>query len=124
MATIRPIGNVAGITREIQTTDIMLHGMEADTSKTITATNGLTAVTLTTRRTILTGTAGTSCVVTLPAAASAVDGQLMSVMSTTGRALVSWSSTGASVTGLPTSMTANTAINLIYDTASLRWFVT
>jgi len=124
MATSRPVVVQAGVTKEIATTDLHLIGMEANVSKTVVATNGLTAQTLSTRRTILTGTAGITLTITLPTAAAAVDGQLMTIMSTAGRALVTWTSTGASVTGLPTSLTANAAVTLIYDTASLRWYLT
>jgi hypothetical protein len=122
MAARRPIVIVAGVQQEVVDTDSLLFGLEQNTSKNIDATNGLAAKTLTTRRTILTGTSGNTAF-TLPAASAAIDGMLITVMSTAARATVTWTSSGATFTGAPGNLTANVAVTFQYHHALTRWFI-
>lgn len=98
-------------------------GLVRETSKTVTATNGLTTLTVTTKYTYLTGTAGISMAITLPAASATIDGEIHIVMSTTGRALTTWVSSGATFVGTPNSLTANVPVRLIYNHATLKWYL-
>ena len=86
-------------------------------------TNALTADTLTNVNTYFTGTAGPSFAVTLPAASSNLDGVKYVVMSTATRATTTWSSSGASVVGAPSTLTANTPVCLQYSHAFLTWYI-
>jgi len=86
-------------------------------------TNALTAATLTNVNTYFTGTAGPSFAVTLPAASSNLDGVKYVVMSTATRATTTWSSSGASVVGAPSTLTANTPVCLQYSHAFLTWYI-
>jgi hypothetical protein len=123
MATRRPLVLVAGVLQELVDADSLLIGLEQNTSKNVDATATLTTKTLTTRRTILTGTAGASMAFTLPAATATIDGMLITVMSINARSTVTWLSTGATFTGAPTSLTANTAVSFQYHHALTRWFI-
>jgi len=95
----------------------------SNTGTTVTATNALTAVTLTTQNTYLTGTAGASLAITLPAASSYLDGQKFVIMSTTARPLTTWVSTGATFVGVPAALVLNTPVCVHYNHASLVWYV-
>jgi len=119
----RPLVNVSGVITEVALTDNVTKGMESNLSDTINTANGVTAITLTTRYTFMTGTAGLSLAITLPAASDSIDGQLMTITSTAGRALTSWSSSGGTVTGLPGSLTANQSVTIKYVHSQTRWFV-
>jgi hypothetical protein len=74
-----------------------------------------------TRRTYFTGTAGVSFALTLPAAASEIDGQIHTVMSTTARPSTTWISTGATFVGAPSALEANTPVSLQYHHATTEW---
>ena len=121
MATRRPIGGPPNTIAEISVGDALLHGLDQNNSKEVDATNGLTAKTLTARRTYLTGTAGLTFTITLPAASAAIDGMLMTLMSTANRILVSWVSSGATVPGI-SGPNANSPITVQYNHASLMWY--
>lgn len=108
---------------EVSLTDLLTKGMECNLSRTINSTNGVTTITLTTRYTFMTGTAGLTLAITLPAAAAAIDGQIMTIMSTAGRSLTSWASSGGTVTGLPASLTANSPVEVMYVHSLTRWLV-
>lgn len=92
-------------------------------SPSVVVTNALTAATLTNVNTYFTGTAGPSFAVTLPAASSNLDGVKYVVMSTATRATTTWSSSGASVVGAPSTLTANTPVCLQYSHAFLTWYI-
>jgi hypothetical protein len=92
-------------------------------SPSVILTNALTAATLTNVNTYFTGTAGPSFAVTLPAASSNLDGVKYVVMSTATRATTTWSSSGASVVGAPSTLTANTPVCLQYSHAFLTWYI-
>lgn len=106
---------------EIGITDAFTYGGTQNNSKEVDATNGLTSKTLTARRTYLTGTAGLTFNIVLPAASAAIDGKLMMIMSTATRILVSWTSTGATIPGVA-GPNANTPITLQYDDATKVWY--
>lgn len=92
-------------------------------SPSVVTTNSLTADTLTNVNTYFTGTAGPSFAVTLPAASSNLDGVKYVVMSTLTRATTTWSSSGATIVGAPSTLTANTPVCLQYSHANLAWFI-
>jgi hypothetical protein len=92
-------------------------------SPSVVVTNALTAATLTNVNTYFTGTAGPSFAVTLPAASSNLDGVKYVVMSTATRATTTWSSSGASVVGAPSTLTANTPVCLQYSHTFLSWYI-
>jgi hypothetical protein len=120
MATRRPIVNVSGTPTEVAATDNLAFGMEMALSREVDATNGLTTKTVTKRYTFLTGTAALSFIVVLPAASASIDGQIMTITSTNGRALVSWTSSGASTSGLP-GINANQAVSVQYIHSITQW---
>lgn len=59
---------------------------------------------------------------TLPAAAAAIDGLLVTVVTDIGVATLTWTSAGATFVGAPGASLANTPIRMIYDHASLKWY--
>jgi hypothetical protein len=59
---------------------------------------------------------------TLPAAAAAIDGLLVTVVTDIGVATVTWISAGATFVGAPVASVANTPIRMIYDHATLKWY--
>jgi lysophospholipase L1-like esterase len=103
-----------------------LAGFINETSKEVDATASLTAKTITTRNTYLTGSAGASFAVTLPPAAVSIDGQKIVIMSVSARTTTTWISTGATggFIGLPATLAANTPYMMQYDHASLAWYIT
>lgn len=123
MANRRALYINAGGVAEVPDTDSLLMGLVLNQSKNIDQTNGLTAKTLTARRTVLAGTVGASLALTFPAAAASNDGLLLSVMSTLNRGTVTWLSSGATFTGAPTSLTANVMLTFQYHHALTRWFI-
>jgi len=90
---------------------------------TVVATNALTAATLTNVNTYFTGTAGASFAVTLPASNSNLDGVKYVVMSTATRATTTWTSSGATIVGAPSTLTANTPVCLQYSHANTTWYI-
>lgn len=124
MPARRPIVLVAGVQQEILDSDGLLFGQESNTSKAVDSAAGLTSKVLTARRTFLTGSTGSSMAFTLPAASADLDGMLITVVSMVGRGTVTWASSGATFTGAPTSLSANTAVTLQYHHALTRWFIT
>jgi hypothetical protein len=95
----------------------------SNTGTTVTSTNALTTVTLTSQNTYFTGTAGASFAITLPAASSYIDGQKFVIMSTAARAVTTWISTGATFVGAPAALVANTPVCIHYNHANLVWYV-
>lgn len=120
MAQRRPLVTVSGALTEVALTDNLAFGMETALSREVDPANGLTTKTLTKRYTFLTGNAALSFEVVLPAADAVIDGQIMTLTSTAGRSLVSWTSTGASTAGLP-GIAANQAISVQYIHSIARW---
>jgi hypothetical protein len=92
-------------------------------SPSVVATNTLTSVTLTNVNTYFTGTAGPSFAVALPAANSNLDGVKYVIMSTVTRSTTTWASSGASIVGAPSTLTANTPVCLQYSHANLTWYI-
>ena len=90
---------------------------------TVNATNDQTATTLTNVNTYFTGTAGASFAITLPASSSNLDGVKYVVMSTAERASTTWTSSGASVVGAPSTLLANTPVCLQYSHANATWYI-
>lgn len=99
-------------------------GLEANLSKTVNSTNALTTLTVSTRYVYLTGTAGASMAVTFPAGTAAIDGELITIMSTASRASTTWTSSGATFTGAPSTMAANTPYKFQYDNSTTSWYIT
>jgi hypothetical protein len=122
MASRRALIQVGGTATEVALTDLLTWGMEANLSYEIDAANGITTKTITKRRTYITGSAGLSLAVTLPAASANNDGLIMTIMVTNGRLTTTWSSSGASVAGLP-ALNSNAAVSVQYIHSALRWFV-
>lgn len=106
------------------TGDTTSTGYVKNTSKVVTTTNSLTTATISTSYRYFTGTAGASFAITMPAGAAAIDGVLITIMSTAARASTTWISSGATFVGAPTSLTANTPVKLQYHHATLQWFIT
>ena len=100
-------------------------GIPCELAKEIVATDALTVKTITKGNTYLTGTAGASFAVTLPAASILIDGMKLTIMSVNTRGTVTWASTGATggFIGLPSTLTANTPIKIQYDNPSLSWLI-
>jgi hypothetical protein len=67
-------------------------------------------------------TTAASIAFTLPAGAAAIDGLLVTVVTDTAVAALTWASAGATFVGAPTASSANTPIRMIYDHASLKWY--
>lgn len=67
-------------------------------------------------------TTAASLAFTLPAAAAAIDGLLVTVVTDTSVAAITWASAGATFVGAPTASTANTPMRMIYDHANLKWY--
>ena len=89
----------------------------------VITTNSLTLATLTNVNTYFTGTAGASFAITLPSANSNLDGVKYVVMSTATRATTTWTSSGATVIGAPSTLTANTPVCLQYSHANTTWYI-
>jgi hypothetical protein len=90
---------------------------------TVTASNGLTTHTVSAGANYLTGTTGASLAITMPAAASAINGQKIVVMATATRVSTTWASAGATVVGAPSTLTADTPVCLHYHLATLSWYI-
>lgn len=67
-------------------------------------------------------TTAASIAFTLPAGAAAIDGLLVTVVTDTAVAALTWASAGATFVGAPAASSANTPIRMIYDHASLKWY--
>lgn len=67
-------------------------------------------------------TSAASLAFTLPAGAAAIDGLLVTIVTDTSVATLTWASTGATFVGAPAASVANTPIRMIYDHASLKWY--
>jgi len=89
----------------------------------VNAANALTLATLTNVNTYFTGTAGASFAITLPASNSNLNGVKYVVMSTANRPSTTWTSSGASIVGAPSSLTSNTPVCLQYSHADTTWYI-
>lgn len=124
MATRRPLINIDFAWKELGVADGLILGSVINTSKEVDATNGLLSKNLTALRTYLTGTAGLVGLtfnVNLPAGSAAIDGIVLTLMVTAGRALVSWSAPNANTVGLP-SLASNVPVQVQYDHALTVWY--
>jgi hypothetical protein len=89
----------------------------------VVATNLLTSRTILVTNTYFTGTAGASFAITLPASNSNLNGAKYVVMSTATRATTTWISSGATIVGAPSTLTANTPVCLQYNHADATWYI-
>jgi hypothetical protein len=105
-------------------TDTYLRGIQHFNSKEVDSTASLTTKTVTKAFTILTGTAGASFALTLPAAASALDGAVVNVTSVNARATATYICSGGTVVGGPATIGALSPISFIYDHATTSWYLT
>lgn len=105
------------------TTNSYFGGFIYEGSKEVVSTNSLTSKTVSTAHTYLTGTAGASFAVTLPAATAANDGKKVVIMSTASRASTTWASTGGSVVGGPATMAANTPYCFHLNYNDTTWYI-
>jgi len=101
------------------------NGHYHELSKEVVSTASLTAVTIGKKNTYLTGAAGASLAVTLPNAGASIDGQKMTIMSSTDRPSTTWiSGGGGAFIGAPTSLVAGVPVTLQYDQTSGKWYPT
>lgn len=92
-------------------------------SKSIVANGATTSYTVPAKKNyVYLTTTAASLAFTLPAAAAAIDGLLVTVVTDTSVATLTWASSGATFVGAPAASTANTPIRMIYDHASLKWY--
>lgn len=91
--------------------------------KVVSANGATTTYTLSAKKNYayITTTAA-SLAFTLPAAAAAIDGLLVTIVTDTVVATLTWASSGATFVGAPTASAVNTPIRMIYDHASLKWY--
>ena len=93
------------------------------TGKTIVNNGATTTYTVAAKKNyVYMTTTAASLAFTLPAAAATIDGLLVTVVTDTSVATLTWASTGATFVGAPAASTANTPIRMIYDHASLKWY--
>lgn len=124
MATRKPLIQIGASWKELALADGLILGTVINTSKEVDATNGLLTKDLVQQRTYLTGTAGLIGLlfnINLPTASAAIDGLVLTLMVTAGRALVAWNAPGANTVGLP-SLTANVPVSVQYDHALTVWY--
>lgn len=93
------------------------------TGKTVSANGTTTTYTVAAKKNYnyLTSTAA-AIAFTFPAASATIDGLLVTVVTDTSVATLTWSSTGATFVGAPAASVANTPIRMIYDHANLKWY--
>lgn len=115
-----PLVMISGQVRELPAGDNVYDSWQLSKDRD-TAT--LLSKTLSARHTYLTGGAGATMAMTLPAASSSLDGRIYSVMSSNLRLLTSWVSSGASFVGAPGTMGALVPYSFQYDHASTTWFL-
>lgn len=97
------------------------------TGKEVVNNNAATAYTLAANTTYLgfTGTQAAALALTFPAAAAAINGLIITVMSETAIAAdVTWISAGATFLGAPAALAANTPVSFIYHHATATWLRT
>lgn len=111
---------------QILTTDSLTFGRQQSRSKEIDSTANITDKVLTARRTYLTGVSGSlvGLTLTFPTASAAIDGMILTVMSTSVRGLVNWSTPGGAsiVSGLLAGLAANDPVSFQYHAAANIWF--
>ena len=87
--------------------------------------NALTSATITSTNTYFTGTTGASFAITFPAANSNLNGIKYTVMSTAERLVTTFTSTGATFVGAPSSLSPSgvaTPICFQYNHSDLKWY--
>jgi len=67
-------------------------------------------------------TSAASLAFTFPAAAALIDGIEIIINPSASVATATWSSSGATFIGSPSSLIANTSVRFIYDHATLKWY--
>lgn len=68
-------------------------------------------------------TSAASLSMTFPAASAAIDGLMITVTPSAIVATVTWASAGATFIAAPAAFSANTPVRMIYDHASLKWYL-
>lgn len=123
--TNKPVtaASLNGGTLPASVTTLTSTGAILENSKVVDATGSLTVFTVVTQYVYLTGTAGASFAITLPAVGAGIDGQKCIIMSRNTRTSTTWASSGGTVLGAPTTLTADTPVCLHYDHASLSWYM-
>lgn len=102
-----PFDNVLGVTNSIEVVD----------------NNNLTEFSIAEANTYFTGTAGASFEITLPEANPDYNTYKYIIMSTVNRPSVTWVAVGASIVGLPTSLSANTPICVQYNNVDTTYYI-
>lgn len=120
MASRIPLVAIGGFARELPAGDSVADSWQLSKERDTAA---IIAKTLTKRRTYLTGAAGATMAMTLPAGSASIDGFVYSVMSTTLRLLTTWTSAGATFVAAPGTMGAGVPYSFQYDHASTTWFL-
>ena len=97
--------------------------LQLNATPEIVSTNTLTLFSITKTNTYFTGTAGASFAITLPASNSNLNGAKYVIISTAARSSVTWSSSGSSIIGAPSSLSSNTPICLQYNHSNATWYI-
>jgi hypothetical protein len=104
--------------------DLIYSGV-LNVNPSVVTTNALTSTTITSTNTYFTGTTGASFAITFPAANSNLNGIKYTVMSTVERLVTTFTSTGATFVGAPTSLSPSgvaTPICFQYNHSDLKWY--
>jgi hypothetical protein len=104
--------------------DLIYSGV-LNVNASVVAGNALTSATITSTNTYFTGTTGASFAITFPAANSNLNGIKYTVMSTAERLVTTFTSTGATFVGAPSSLSPSgvaTPICFQYNHSDLKWY--
>ena len=104
--------------------DLIYSGV-LNVNASVVAGNALTSATITSTNTYFTGTTGASFAIAFPAANSNLNGIKYTVMSTVERLVTTFTSTGATFVGAPSSLSPSgvaTPICFQYNHSDLKWY--
>lgn len=104
--------------------DLIYSGI-VNVNPSVVTTNSLTSTTITSTNTYFTGTTGASFAITFPAANSNLNGIKYTVMSTVERLVTTFTSTGATFVGAPTSLSPSgvaTPVCFQYNHSNTTWY--
>ena len=104
--------------------DLIYSGV-LNVNASVVSGNALTSATITSTNTYFTGTTGASFAITFPAANSNLNGIKYTVMSTVERLVTTFTSTGATFVGAPSSLSPSnvaTPICFQYNHSDLKWY--
>ena len=104
--------------------DLIYSGV-LNVNASVVSGNALTSATITSTNTYFTGTTGASFAITFPAANSNLNGIKYTVMSTAERLVTTFTSTGATFVGAPSSLSPSnvaTPICFQYNHSDLKWY--